>query len=239
MKLARLSASSRNAPHRERRALLRCIIALPLALHLQARAADPCCGALTSHGRRLRKFLDHSGVDQLWLPGYQVDWQTGARKGPWPGGSGSHTHCSAFVAAAAMRLGVYILRPPEHKQNLLANAQMAWLEGPEGQASGWARLAGAADAQTAANRGELVVACVRNPDPHRPGHIAIVRPGDISQQLLQKDGPMVTQAGAQNAIEVSLARGFRGHRGAWKPDGSGAVQFFAHVVDWANVKESA
>ena len=219
----------------ERRALLRCVIALPLALPMWASAADACCGAVTPSGQRLRRFLDATGVDQLWLPGYQVDWQTGARTGMLPGGPDSHTHCSAFVAAAAMRLGVYILRPPEHKQDLLANAQMAWLDSAEGQSKGWSKLAGAVDAQTAANRGELVVASFRNPDPHKPGHIAIVRPSDISLPLLQKEGPMVTQAGEHNAIDVSLARGFRDHRGAWQPDGSGVVQFFAHAIDWASV----
>jgi len=219
----------------ERRALLRCVIALPLALPMWASAADACCGAVTPSGQRLRRFLDATGVDQLWLPGYQVDWQTGARTGMLPGGPDSHTHCSAFVAAAAMRLGVYILRPPEHKQDLLANAQMAWLDSAEGQSKGWSKLAGAVDAQTAANRGELVVASFRNPDPHKPGHIAIVRPSDISLPLLQKEGPMVTQAGEHNAIDVSLARGFRDHRGAWQPDGSGGVQFFAHAIDWASV----
>jgi len=234
MKLTRLPGE--NLHHNDRRVLLRCLIALPLALPLWASATDACCGEQTPSGLRLRRFLDATGVEQLWLPGYQVDWQTGARTGMLPGGPDSHTHCSAFVAAAAMRLGVYILRPPEHKQDLLANAQMAWLDSAEGQSKGWSKLAGAVDAQTAANRGELVVASFRNPDPHKPGHIAIVRPSTISLPLLQKEGPMVTQAGEHNAIDVSLARGFREHRGAWMPDGSSGVQFFAHAVDWASVK---
>ena len=234
----RVRLSHKKICNAQRRALLRGAIALPLALPLGVYGADACCGVLTPSGRRLRRFLDSTGVDQLWLPGYQVDWQTGERTGALPGGANSHTHCSAFVAAAAMRLGVYILRPPEHKQDLLANAQMAWLDGPDGQSKGWSKLAGATNAQAAANRGELVVASFRSPDPHKPGHIAIVRPDDISLPLLEKEGPMVTQAGAHNAIDVSLARGFHDHRGAWPPDGSGGVQFFAHAIDWTRVTQS-
>ncbi len=42
------------------------------------------------------------------------------------------------------------------------------------------------------------------------------------------EGPQVVQAGAENAASVSLAVGFRHHRGAWIPDGTGGVVFYAH-----------
>jgi len=35
---------------------------------------------------------------------------------------GKHPHCNAFVAAAAKRLNIYILRPADHAQILLTNA---------------------------------------------------------------------------------------------------------------------
>jgi hypothetical protein len=65
-----------------------------------------------------------------------VDWQTGLPDGKTEHFEGKHTHCSAFVASAAKQLGVYILRPPEHGQILLANAQYDRLAAA-GQASGW------------------------------------------------------------------------------------------------------
>jgi len=46
-----------------------------------------------------------------------------------------HTHCSAFAAAVAMYLDIYLPRPPNHGQTLLANAQTQWLSG-EGSFSG-------------------------------------------------------------------------------------------------------
>jgi hypothetical protein len=212
-----------------RRAIVTMLAILPAVAHGQASSGGP----VTADGERLRRFLDESGVDHLWLPGFRVDWRTGEAIEAWPTGTGAHTHCSAFAASAAMSLGVYVLRPPQHRQTLLANAQMGWLRGPEATSSGWRPLPDAVAAQTEANRGVLVMAAFENPDPDRPGHIAIVRPGPIAAEALAQSGPMVTQAGGHNALAVPLARGFGNHPGAWIPGGGGAVRFFAHGVSWA------
>ena len=74
----------------------------------------------------------------------------------------------------ADRLGIYILRPPEHSQQLLANAQMRWLA-RDGAARGWRPISRALEAQEAANGRRFVVASYANPDPQRPGHIAVLR----------------------------------------------------------------
>ena len=212
----------------DRRVFLAALTTLPAAL----RAEPACCGPVTADGDRLRQFLDKSGVDHLWLPGFRIHWKTGTPIEAWPAGTGTHTHCSAFAASAAMRLGVYLLRPPEHRQTLLANAQMGWLRDPEAAASGWRMLPDVAAAQSEANRGALVVAAFENPNPDRPGHIAILRPGPITTSELMQDGPMVTQAGGHNALALPLARGFGNHRGAWIPGGGGGVRFFTHDVNW-------
>ena len=60
------------------------------------------------------------GVESKWIAGEHVYWDTGLPTGVPETSPGKHTHCSAFVAAAAKNLGVYILRPPEHGQKLLA-----------------------------------------------------------------------------------------------------------------------
>ena len=88
---------------------------------------QPCCEPITAQGRQLERFLDDSGVDHLWLAGWHIDWRTGAKDRTEPGGAETKSHCSAFVAAMAERLRIYVLRPPEHRQELLANAQMRWL----------------------------------------------------------------------------------------------------------------
>ena len=172
--------------------------------------ASPCCGPISASGLRLREWLDNSGVDHLWLPEFAVNWQTGekiASYGYDPHGQ-EHTHCSAFVASAAMHLGVYILRPPEHSQDLLANAQVGWLSSPDGAAHGWQQVPDVTVAQTRANQGDLVVGSFQNPSPSEPGHIAIVRPSNISDDRLSEDGPYVTQAGGHNHISVALKHGF-------------------------------
>ncbi len=209
-----------------RRTLIAVIAALP------ARAvASSCCGPITADGARLAAFLDGTGVDHLWLPHFKVNWQTGATIAAWNDGR-PHTHCSAFVASAAMRLGIYVLRPPEHGPTLLANAQMGWLRSPAAVAGGWQPLPDVTTAQTRANLGDLVLAAFENPDPQKPGHIAIVRPGDIDTAALLADGPFVIQAGGHNALSVPLARGFANHKGAWV---GGWVRFFAHAVGWASL----
>jgi hypothetical protein len=207
--------------------------ALLIAAPSSAYAAS-CCGPITPAGAKLIAFLDGSGVDRLWLPGAKVNWETGAAISIWEDDK-PHTHCSAFVASAAKRLGVYVLRPPEHSPVLLANAQMGWLRSPAAIAAGWRRLRDAVEAQHRANEGELVVAAFENPDPDRPGHIAIIRPSSIDLASLMATGPFVTQAGGHNALSEPLARGFGNHPGAWLGNGEGGVRFFAHMVDWSAV----
>jgi hypothetical protein len=202
------------------------LTAMPVALAWLATpaAAQPCCGPVTANGQRLLARLDASGVERLWLPHVHVDWETG-EPDTLRQGRTSSTHCSAFVAAFAKQLGVYILRPPEHSPMLLASAQMRWLT-VDGAAAGWRRLPDSAAAQQSANQGNLVVAVWENPDRHRPGHIAFIRPGLPDAARLAADGPDVTQAGATNALAMPLKQAFRHHHGAW-PDG---ISFFAHTI---------
>ena len=101
-----------------------------------ARPAD----TVTPQAQAVSKVLDTMGVESKWIAGEHVYWETGLPTGVPETSPGKHTHCSAFVAAAAKNLGVYILRPPEHGQKPLANAQNEWLA-EEGAARGWVRLA--------------------------------------------------------------------------------------------------
>lgn len=206
-----------------------------IAFGYPAAHAQPCCGPIAADGQRLTSFLDASGVDHLWVAGWHVDWRTGATDKSEPGGPEAKTHCSAFVAAMADRLGAYILRPPQHPQKLLANAQMGWLV-HDGAASGWRPVAGALEAQTLANQGMLVVAAYESPDPHKPGHIAIIRPSLKMLDELQREGPQETQAGATNALSTTIAVGFKHHPGAFEPGGGGTIRYYAHSVDWAHTQ---
>jgi hypothetical protein len=180
--------------------------------------AGPAAGRLVS-------VLNAMDVEHHWPAGLVVDWRTGDPSGRIVKTTGKHTHCSAFVAAAAERLGVHILRPPEHSPVLLANAQYDWLAGL-GAGEGWRSVADAGAAQAAANAGDLVVAVIRNVDG-KPGHIAIVLPGDLDAATLAGRGPDVMQAGETNSVRIALATGFKGHRKALR---EGGLRYYAHAV---------
>jgi hypothetical protein len=191
------------------------------------------CASLATHAapvslaaQRMVETVDALDVEHHWPAGVHVNWETGEPDGREERALGKHTHCSAFVAAAAKRLNIYILRPPEHGQILLANAQFEWLAN-EGAAQGWRAVSGPVAAQEAANAGRLVVAAYRNHQDDKPGHIAIVRPTDKSDAAVRAEGPQITQAGGTNYRSISLQTGFSGHPAAW---GRGEVRYYSHDV---------
>jgi hypothetical protein len=77
-----------------------------------------------------------------------------------------------------------------------------------------------------ANSGNLVLVVYANPDPHEPGHVAIVRPSEKSAEALERDGPQIIQAGTHNRNSTSVRSGFSSHPDAW-PDG---VRRFVHKL---------
>jgi len=191
-------------------------------------------GTITADGQRLATSLDAMNVESHWPAGIHVNWETGIPDGKPEESAGKHTHCSAFVAAAAMNLGIYILRPPDHGQILLANAQYDWLE-TEGAKNGWRALRDGQEAQQDANRGMLVVASYKNKHDDKPGHIVIVRPSDKTSSEILSEGPQVTQAGTINHRSIDLKEGFAGHPSAWK---NNEVRYYAHAVDWSKLKKN-
>lgn len=183
--------------------------------------------AVAPAGIELATALDSLQVERHWLRGpWLVDWRTGERNGENPR---ERSHCSAFVAAAADRFGVYLLRPPAHPSELLANAQAEWLNGSAGLEAGWRQVSTAVEAQQLANQGSFVVAVYQNPAPRRPGHIAVVRPAEITAHEVQGVGPQITQAGFKNYSSTNLSVGFARQPGAWTSGAQNAVQFFVNV----------
>ena len=198
------------------------ILAAFFALSNTAAWAEP----VSSAGHYLEQTLESFDVEHHWPAGVHVNWETGNPDGRQERPPGNHTHCSAFVAAVAKRLNIYILRPPEHGQVLLANAQHEWLA-VDGVAHGWNEILGPIEAQASANRGELVVATYRNHNDNKPGHIAIVRPSSKSIAAIRIEGPEITQAGGTNYKSTSLVKGFAGHPAAW---GRSEIRYYAHIV---------
>jgi hypothetical protein len=198
-------------------------------------SAGPAPGYTPAGGPRLTEFLDGLPLTSRWIHHHRVVWQTGQQNAPEGQGPEAETHCSAFIAAAALMLDIYVLRPPNHGQELLANAQAAWLAGeatypgPTAAASGWIALGSSGDpgalkaAVDAANLGRLVVGVykapsVRKPDGklHQvPGHTCIVRPQ--SAAAVGDDGPRVMCAADVNRTDTPMQTAFHAHPEAW-PD---------------------
>jgi hypothetical protein len=174
---------------------------------------------ISPEGQHLRDYYLSLDVEHLWLSGQKVNWETGKpdRLSEKPG----KTHCSAFVAAACYRMDIFILRPPYHKQNLLANAQFDWLKSEASSDTGWVRVTGKniyevwKQAQRLANAGIPVIASCENPNPTEPGHIALIMPSNVPVDTILATGPRVIQAGAINRTEAPLQIGFGRHIESW------------------------
>lgn len=199
-----------------------------LLLSLVAVAARWCVAIepISPAAERLVKVFDSMHVEEHWLAGVIVDWRTGEPTGKKVTDGGKHTHCSQFAAALCERLGVYLLRPPEHSAVLLANAQYDWLP-DKGREAGWNPVPDGVAAQDLANRGQVVVAVYKNHNPKKSGHIAIVRPGAKSATEIAEEGPDVIQAGGRNRNRTTLKQGFANHPGAFR---DGKIQFHSHPV---------
>jgi hypothetical protein len=189
----------------------------------------------TPAAQAIFQIIDGMDVEHHWPAGQHIVWHSGVPDDRPEKGEGKHTHCSAFVAAAAEKLGIYVLRPPEHSQQLLANAQYDWLAA-EGPGHGWRRVRDEIEAQHEANQGLLVLAVYKNHHDDKPGHIVIVRPGDSSAEVLREQGPQVTQAGGTNYRSVSLRTGFAGHPAAWQGH---EILFYAHSVEPTAIRAAA
>ena len=209
----------------------------PFALLIQDDPTGPR-GAISPAGERLGRLLDRTNVEALWQAGFPIDWRTGETIGPRNPAPGGHTHCSAFAAAVADQMGIYLLRPSEHGQQWLANAQEEWLNGigheraMRARDAGWLRIGtlsteGVSERAIArANAGHLVVAVYFQPPVDgktRAGHIAIVRPSEKPESLVRAEGPDVIQAGAHNHRLVALKDGFADHKAGWR---NGTIEYF-------------
>ena len=179
-----------------------------------------------SAGAKLKRFYLNENVENLWLANRHVNWETGEPDDPFAK-KGIKTHCSSFVASVCKQKNIYILRPPAHRTELLASAQYDWLFSDEAVKAGWRQIKGDAyqQAQDLANQGFIVTAVYRNPNPHKPGHIALVMPDEKSPTDLADEGPTMIQAGGTNKNFISLKNGFKHHITYW-PSALQDIAFF-------------
>ena len=179
--------------------------------------------------------LDDMNVEALWQAGEYVYWETGiTMPSPPPASEGyeKDTHCSAFAAAVALKLGVSLLAPPPEK--LLANRQAEWLHALP---SDWLRVAGPVEAQGLANQGYFVVISYENPNPSESGHIQIVRAHDLRSAVeLESVGPQIIQAGRVNFNSTTAAEGFASGYAPTYPSypWPNNVKYYAHMTALCN-----
>ena len=206
---------------------------------VKAQAAAPAY--TPAGGPRLAEFLDCLPVTTRWIHNHRVVWQTGQQNAAESQRTTEETHCSAFVAAVALMLDIYILRAPHHGQDDLANAQADWLAGgatfggPTAKDAKWIALGSSGDAAAlkaavdAANLGKLVVGFYRaapGPDGKPvPGHACIVRPQ--SATAVGDDGPHVMSVADDNRPDTPMKTAFHAHPEAW-PD---RIKLYAHGTD--------
>lgn len=171
---------------------------------------------IDSSGYKLQEFYLSMNVLNLWISGHHINWETG-EPDKSSATEGIKTHCSAFVASACKKLDIYILRPPEHGQVLLSNAQYDWLFTKKAKDKGWIKIDDNifSSAQQYANNGYVVVAVYKNPDEKKAGHIALVIATEISEIDLNDKGPILIQAGTENSESISLKEGFKYHIKKW------------------------
>ncbi len=186
---------------------------------------------LDEFGEKLKAFYLGLNVENHWLAGQHINWETGATDNT-DDTKNIKTHSGSFVAAACKKLNIYLIRPPEHSAELLCNAQSDWLQTSAASAQAWRHIQGGdryAGAQDLANKGFVVLAAVASTDPHKPGHIALVMPAVISTKDLTDQGPQVIMAGPKNYSTVSLKAGFKGFVNKW-PETQVEFYYFMNPV---------
>ena len=188
-------------------------------------------GKISAAGINLQQFYLKQKVENLWLAGQHINWETGMPDNP-NATKNIKTHCSTFVASVLKQKGIYILRPPKHPQELLANAQFEWLLSEDAYSKDWRQIKDSIyeRAQSLANDGFFVIAVYKNPDLKKPGHIALVMPMEKSIDDLRKEGPTLIQAGRVNKNYISLKEGFNSHIKNWY-SAKNEILFFYYLLN--------
>ena len=182
-------------------------------------------------GEKLLQYYRSLNVENLWLKGIHVNWETGEPDNP-EAFKNVKTHCSSFAAAACKKLSIYILRPPEHKVTLLANAQYDWLLSNEAYQKGWRPLNSSdyKQIQESANQGHVVIAVWKNAEVNKSGHIALVNPNEVEEIALSERTLLMIQAGGTNSSTIPLKKAFKNHIHKW-PDNDIAFYYNLTIIE--------
>lgn len=169
-----------------------------------------------NEGKKLGIFLDDLQVSKKWLPKMYIDWFSGEQINEINPQNSFHSHCSAFVSSVCSRLKIPIIGPEFNVPTEgLANVQYQWLN-DYGKIFGWTEIIHQnyiikqTYAQVYANKGHIVIVCYYNTNDKNRGHIAIIKPCQITPIELLTYGPLVCQAGKINSSSIYLNKAFYG-----------------------------
>lgn len=175
----------------------------------------------TNKQRKLIELLDTYDLDNKWLPGYNVDCETGdymPPKSTWV----KTSHCSCLVYRICNDMNVKMIGTKEgFNQKGLATNQLKWLSSEDARKNGWKKIEGSVPnvyvtANNEAKNGNLVVAGVED-DENMFGHISIVRPSNRTDYLIKRDGPDTIASSKINSKSVFLREDFLFNRKEMEP----------------------
>lgn len=171
--------------------------------------------------RKLIEILDTYDLETKWLPGYNVDCETGdimPAKSTWVKSS----HCSCFNYRFCNDMNVKLIGTKEgFNQKGLATNQLKWLKTDEAKQNGWERINESlpnvyVTANKEANKGNVVIVGVED-DDKLLGHVSIVRPSNRSDYLIKRDGPDTIASSKINSKSVFLKEDFLFNRKEMEP----------------------
>jgi len=183
---------------------------------------------ITEKGTRLLLFYNHLDVEHHWLKGNTIDWESGVRTEPASSGTDNYGYAAEFVAAVCKKLKIRFPGPDECREgDLLINEQYNWIK-EKGKKNKWEGNRRDVEAQRLANEGNLVIAIFPGKTPGQPGHIALVRPANLTQEMIEDEGVQLIQAGTKNYTSTSAKEGFREFPSAFTDL---MIQFFSHKIE--------
>ncbi len=181
--------------------------------------------------RKLIEILDTYDLETKWLPGYNVDCNSGdvmPPKSTWVKSS----HCSCFTQRFCEDMNIKLIGTKEgFNQKGLATNQLKWLKTEDAKKNGWEKIKenvpnSYVTANKEANKGNIVLAGVED-DKELFGHVSIVRPSNRPDFLIKRDGPDTIASSKINSRSVFLKEDFLFNRKDIEPY-ENRIQFYVN-----------
>jgi hypothetical protein len=172
---------------------------------------------LSDDGHKLANILNSLDVENFWLQNRFIDWYSGKEINSEEkkicknnNYNSYYTHCSSFVKSVCFRNNIEMYGPPDIETEGLANKQYDWLE-LHGKKYGWIKINNIKNiqydceiqAQKKANLGYLVLMLFKNKNDQNKGHIAVVKPENITESNVKINGCKICNVGICNLSSVN------------------------------------